>query len=207
MPRAATRGPRPRRSQAERSASTRARLLDAAVECLFRLGYARTTTTEVAERADVSRGAQLHHFPTKQELVTAAAEHLFQRRHEQLAGKMASLPAGADRPAAAIDLLSSLMSGPTFYAWLELAVAARTDPALRKSVSAMAERLTKTIDETFAALFPSSGQPHLFRAAPAAVFALMEGLALRDIVTGDDTLRAEVLDALKALSRLVLPRA
>jgi len=72
---------RARRTQAERTASTRARLLDATLECLCDLGYARTTTPEIARRAGLSRGAQLHHFPTKAELVTGAIEHLFARRN------------------------------------------------------------------------------------------------------------------------------
>ena len=72
-------GGRRRRTQEERSAETRTRLLDAAIECLLKLGYAGTTTTEIATRAKVSRGAQLHHYPTKQELLTAAVEHLFER--------------------------------------------------------------------------------------------------------------------------------
>src|SRR5580700_1002942 len=50
---------RVRRTQQERSAAMRLRLLDAAVDCLHDLGYSRTTTIEVAARAGVSRGAQL----------------------------------------------------------------------------------------------------------------------------------------------------
>src|SRR5262245_56941941 len=103
----------------------RARLLDATIDCLPELGYAGTTTTEVAERAGVSRGAQLHHFPTKEELVLAAVEHLFHKRNAELLAAFARLPAGTDRPAAAIDLLWKIIGADTFYAWLELAVAGR----------------------------------------------------------------------------------
>src|SRR3954464_2789270 len=61
-----------RRSQAERSATTREALLDATVACLIEDGYAHTTTSRVAERAGVSRGAHLHHFQTRTSLVAAA---------------------------------------------------------------------------------------------------------------------------------------
>src|SRR5437762_2972866 len=98
---------RPRRTQEERSASTRVRLLDATIECLFELGYANTTTTEIARRAGLSRGAQLHHFPTKAELVITAVDHLFARRTAEFRAAFANLPAGVDRAAAAIDLLWS----------------------------------------------------------------------------------------------------
>src|SRR5262245_49359115 len=130
---------RVRRTQAERSASTRTRLLDATLECLCDLGYARTTTPEIARRAGLSRGAQLHHFPTKAELVTSAVEHLFTRRDAEFREAFARVPPGTDRYAAAIDILWTMVSGPTFHAWLELAVAARTDPELRRDVKPLPE--------------------------------------------------------------------
>ena len=75
---------RTRRTQGERSAETRARLLDATVESLIEAGYAHTTTTAVCARAGLSRGAQLHHFPTKSELVIAAVAHLTRRRAKEV---------------------------------------------------------------------------------------------------------------------------
>ena len=62
--------------QEERTRVMRARLLDATVECLVERGFAGTSTTLVSERAGVSRGAQLHHFPPKNDLVVAAVVHL-----------------------------------------------------------------------------------------------------------------------------------
>jgi AcrR family transcriptional regulator len=120
-----------RRTQGERTASMRARLLEATFECLAELGYARTTTTEVCRRAGVSRGAQLHHFPTKDDLVIAAHEHVLSRRQEEYAAAFAGLTPEERTPARAIDLLWEMYQGPIFDAWLELAVAARRDPALR----------------------------------------------------------------------------
>ena len=70
--------PAPARQQ-DRSRATQRRLLDATVDCLVEVGWAGTTTTLVAERAGVSRGAQLHHYPTKAALVVAAVEHLVER--------------------------------------------------------------------------------------------------------------------------------
>src|SRR5712664_3809714 len=93
-----------RRTQEERSAATRGRLLDATLECLSELGYARTTTTEIAERGGVSRGAQLHHFPTKSELVTEAMGHLFDRRDQEFRDAFVRLPDDAERGPTAVDL-------------------------------------------------------------------------------------------------------
>ena len=58
--------------------------MEVTIDCLTELGWAGTTTTEVSQRAGVSRGAQLHHFPSKQDLVVAAVEHLTERRREEL---------------------------------------------------------------------------------------------------------------------------
>ena len=76
----------------------RARLLDATVDCLVERGFAGTSTTLVSERAGVSRGAQLHHFPTKNDLVVAAVEHLTEKRGAELAAAAASLRRARDGP-------------------------------------------------------------------------------------------------------------
>ena len=83
-----------RRTNEERSAETRARLLEATTECLVELGYSNTTTTAIAERAGVSRGAQLHHYPTKAELVTAAVEHLCERLDAEFRAAIVRVPEG-----------------------------------------------------------------------------------------------------------------
>ena len=81
--------------QDERSAETRRRLMDATVACLFERGYAGTTTTEIASRAGVSRGAQLHHFPRKDELVVSALEYVFELRLAEMSAAVAEPPPGA----------------------------------------------------------------------------------------------------------------
>ncbi len=195
------------RTQEERSAATRGRLLDATIECLSELGYARTTTTEIAERAGVSRGAQLHHFPTKAELVTSAVEHLFEKRTEEFRRALAGLPESIDRGAASVDLLWSMVSGPTFYAWLELLVAARTDPELRKTVTEISARFGENVDRTHRELFPAhAASSPFFAIAPTFTFALLQGLALDRILGEDDPRLGAVLEALKALSALIMPR-
>jgi AcrR family transcriptional regulator len=197
-----------RRTQEERSAATRARLLDATVECLAELGYARTTTTEIAERGGVSRGGQLHHFPTKADLVTEAIAYLFDRRDEEFRAAFAKLPADADRGAAAVDILWSMVSGPTFHAWLELAVAARTDPMLKPKVAALTTRFTENVTRTFRELFPRpQGDAPYWDLAPTFTFALLEGLALDLMVTPDSNEIARVLDIWRGVARAVMSGA
>src|SRR5207248_6180050 len=133
VPTAITRARRPtraRRTQAERVAETRARLLDATVDCLAEFGYARMTTADVAMRAGLSRGAQLYHFQSKAELVATAVDHLLDRLHAQFMDAVRALPDDVDRAPAAVDLLWQLVNEPLFAAWLELVMAARTDADL-----------------------------------------------------------------------------
>lgn len=127
-----------RRTQAERTAGTRAKLLDAAIECLVELGFAKTSTQEIARRAQVSRGAQLHHFPTKEALVTAAVGHLVKKR-------LAEILATDPDPDRGVEVLSEAFSGPLFYAALELWVAARTDPALHEAMVPLEREVSEAI--------------------------------------------------------------
>jgi AcrR family transcriptional regulator len=179
----------PRRTQPERTALMRARLLDAAVESLVELGYAKSSTQEIARRAGVSRGAQLHHFPTKESLVVAAIEHLVQKRLEELVA--------ADREAG-LDILLDAFSGPLFYAALELWVAARTDPALHAAMVPLERTVTEALSEGGREVFGDaiSGE------ALELSIELARGLAVSAIFRTpetDSTLRQRLLPVWEAM--------
>lgn len=188
--------------------ATRAALLDAAVDCLVERGYGATTTVEVARRAGVSRGAQLHHFPTKAELLTAAVYHLCERRTAEFRKGFAQAEPGADRLDVAIDLLWSMFREPTFVAWVELWVAARTDPDLRQLVLEMDGRFMDESRAVFLELFPPQEgvDPGFYEVGQAFGSTLMEGLALQRMVAGEEPHQHQMIDALKAISRLFVPR-
>jgi AcrR family transcriptional regulator len=196
--------PRVRRTQRERSAAMRSRLLEATIDCLYEVGYSRTTTIEVAARAGVSRGAQLHHFPTKKRLVTVAVRHLLAKRLEEFRDAFATLPQGADKYSAVIDILWDKTSNRAFYAWLELVVAARTDASLRKTVVEIAEQFSEQVQQTFREFFsPQRQHSSPFDIAPVFTFAVMQGLALDHIVWAQGDRRHElVLQALKGLAAM-----
>lgn len=192
-----------RRTNEARSSATRAALLDATVACLVERGYAKTSTTEIARRAKVSRGAQLHHYPTKADLVLAAVEHLFALRKAEFQRALAEIPEGPDRGDHCIDLMWTTFTGPTYAAWLELAVAARTDATLRESVRQLILRFDRAIDELFFELFdPPAEQRVLMRKAGYLVFAAVAGLAVdRMVLEPDDLPFDSVLTLVKTLMR------
>lgn len=133
---------RARRTQEERRATTRAALLDAALECLVEYGYAGTTTQRVCARAGLSRGAHLHHFRTRPALVAAALEELALRRGEDIRREVEGLPQGDERVEQALDAIWGWFTGPLFQASVDLAAAARTDEELRASLVPVERRLS-----------------------------------------------------------------
>ncbi len=191
-----------RRTQAERSARTRERLLDATLDCLAERGWAGTTTTEVAERAGVSRGAQLHHFPTRSELVAAAVERLAERRMAEFGEAVRHLPPGSDWISAGIDLVWQAFQDPTADALLELLVAARTDAELRACLAPMARQMDARLDAFAGGVFPEpfAKSPRLSTLRRVA-FLLLQGLAVARILDDDPDRSDEVLGFLKELSR------
>ena len=112
------------------------RLLRAAVESLRENGYARTTTQAVQAAAGVSRGALLHHYRSKQELLVAAVAHLAAERAATLSESVRDRPADAGDGglSAWLDDLWESFDSPLFSAVLELWIAARTDPQLRDAL-------------------------------------------------------------------------
>ncbi len=130
-----------RRTQAERSATTRAAVLRATIDALVELGHAGTTTAEVQARAGVSRGALTHHFPSKAALLLAAMDVLYGEFSTDVRTAAADLPTGRARLRPAIALIWGRFDGPLFTAAMELWVAARTDPELRAALLPYERRL------------------------------------------------------------------
>jgi AcrR family transcriptional regulator len=200
--------PAARRSNAERSAATQTRLLDATIECLIERGWAGASTTEIVRRAGVSRGAQVHHYPTKEDLVIAAVEHLVERRIREFQTTFADLPAAQRTPAAAMRVLYDRCFRATFEPWLELAVAARTDPELHARFVQFESRFFETALATFRQLFPdAAADPTFARIALRLTFAVLEGLATgRMIDVPEDELTA-VIDAFNSIAAPYFPQS
>ena len=183
----------PETRQQQRSRSTQHRLLDAAVDCLVERGWAGTTTTLVADRARVSRGAQLHHYRTKSALLIAAVEHLAERRSAELRAEAAALPPDGDRLEATIDLLASLFTGPLFAAAIEVWVAARTDPALRSALVPVEARFGREVHRLTVELLGANESRPGVREAVQTTLDLMRGLGVASLLTDDSARRTRLL--------------
>ena len=149
--------PKPRRTQAMRSDETRGRILDAAFMVLKERGFAGLTTPEVAQRAGVSRGALVHHFPSKLDLVTAAMEHVF---GIALADglRLAESARHSGNPAQALlkDTQAFYFSD-CFAVGLDLLLAGAKDPALKDTAVAVVHNYRRPVEQQWLAVIEELG--------------------------------------------------
>lgn len=138
----------PEKWQQRKSAQMRDRLVLAAQDCLVDGGYPGLTTAAVAALSGVSRGAMHHHFATRLELVAALVEHVVHHRMRGfLADYFAAVEQRTDEPLIELACAAHWRSVQTrdYAAWLELAVAARTD----RELAAIFEPVARRYDEVW----------------------------------------------------------
>jgi AcrR family transcriptional regulator len=180
---------------AERRASTRAKILAAGVKSLAEFGYAATSTPLVARMAKVSRGSLLHQFPTKLDLVLAVAEHAWIVQRDYVRAQVAESPLGPDQFVAGVQAVWKGLQLPEAVAVMEVTIAARTDPELARRYAEFATEREAAMHRTRRRMAEGQlGAPehldevdamaHLTRAA-------LRGLALETIFIGRPTDEAD----------------
>jgi AcrR family transcriptional regulator len=175
-----------RRTQAERSAAMRQRLLDATIDCLVTYGYAGTTTNRIAQRAGVTRGAQIHHFRAKEDLVAAAIEHVAQQRANKAIGDLGLIKENPDKVTAILDFLWELHQGPLFVATIELWIASRTDPVLAAEIERVEPVVNAGVLAAIVQLLPDEAGRRELRHAAYTVMDAIRGLLISSFVDGDE---------------------
>lgn len=163
----------------------RTRLLEATVQCLVTYGYSGTTTHKVSEVAGVTRGAQLHHFPSREALVVAALEYLTEQRVAAAIRDLGRVQDTPDPIAQALDYLWESHQGPIFVATVELWIAARTDPVLTEQVQRLEPIVNGALIGAIAQMMPEhAAQKELrdlvYTAMDALRGILISGLADED---------------------------
>lgn len=179
--------------QEERTRAMRQRLMEATVDLLVEKGFSGTTTTLVSERAGVSRGAQLHHFPTKNDLVVAAVAHLTEIRGSDLEAAVAGLPEGRGRIEAVVQMLGDHFASPVFTAALELWVAARTDATLHEAVAPLEQRVGRETHRLTVELLGADEAKPGVRELVQATLDLVRGLGLANTLGDDARRRRKIL--------------
>lgn len=189
--------------QAERRRITRGKLLDATIESLIDIGYPRTTTVEVGERAGLSRGAQLHHFPSKADLLVAAIEHLADERSKEFEAALEARLEEGDEPIdTMVDMLWAMFSDPLYWAVIELMVAARTDPELLEKLEAFERSLGARIYGAFKKLTGRGDRES--KTAVEMTLYFMRGLAMERIFRKRDAHYDQLVERWKTQLRAML---
>lgn len=182
--------------QQRKSAQTRIAILEAAIDCLEKYGYARTTTQLIAQVAEISRGAMLHHYATKQDLIASVIDYTFYKRMERFIGRIKSLSeqqrvediAGVER------YWDSLLTRE-FSAYLELSMAARTDEELRDIFLPKARRYDQIEREEVIKAFPEWQKEHeRYLFAMDFCIAAIEGLLLNRDIWASEPRRRQLRD-------------
>jgi AcrR family transcriptional regulator len=171
----------------DRSRATRRRLLESAVTCLAEHGWSGSTVTVVAEHAGVSRGAAQHHFPTREDLFTAAVEHVAEERSAAL--RTVGAPATT---AAAVEAVVGLFSGPLFRAALQLWVAAANEPQLGARVTALEARIGRETHRVTVELLGADESVPGVRETVQGFLDMARGLGLANLLTDDTARRARI---------------
>jgi AcrR family transcriptional regulator len=194
--------------QESKSVKMRETVCKATVACLFELGYNETTISRIVERAGVSRGAVQHHFPTKEDLIIAAAERLLER----------SLDFSNPRewvndtsPSMADELLktwSKVINTKQYQALLEILTAARTDKRLRERISPILQRWNSIIDRRMVEAFESvGGDDKDVELLMLMNRSLMRGLVIQDRYMTDPAYALTVVNRwIELVAPLLRPR-
>ncbi len=182
--------PAERAPKQDRSRATRQRLLEAAVACLAEHGWAGSTVSVVAERAGVSRGAAQHHFPTREDLFTAAVEYVAEERSTALRDLF---PDGPTDRHAVVAALVDLYTGPLFRAALHLWVAASNEAQLRPRVTELEAHVGRETHRIAVELLNADESRPGARETVQGLLDMSRGLGLANLLTDDKARRERVV--------------
>ncbi len=186
--------------QAQKSAMTRDRILDATINCFIKEGYTNVTTAKVASTAGVSRGAMLHHFPSKSELIQAAVEYLHGKLLEDYTQRVSAIPStkkGKAHRRAGLDAYWEHLTGDLATVYHELCVASRTDPELRRILRSSSARFAEHVHKTNAVLFKEwNDRGDRYLLAMDVTRFMMEGMAVGQLTVDHDKRVPQLLDYL-----------
>ncbi|UYP18074.1 TetR/AcrR family transcriptional regulator [Rhodococcus sp. Z13] len=183
----------PREPKQDRSRATRRRLLEATIGCLSESGWAATTVGVVAERAGVSRGAAQHHFPTREDLITAALEFMFDTRIERVRTEVFEVPPGVSRTEAVVGRIVDHCTGDLFRAALQVWTAAAADPALRQLLVPLEEKFGRVSHAVAVEQLGADDTDPVVHRMVQATLDLARGLGLADLLTDDSARRREIV--------------
>jgi AcrR family transcriptional regulator len=187
--------------QERRSIETRIAILEAAITCLAEYGYAKTTTLLVASTARASRGAMLHHYPTRQALIESTIEYAFYKRMKSFIASVNALDEHErveDNRGLHMELHN--FESKEYKAYLELHIAARTDKELQEIFLPRARQYDLIWREEVRRAFPEWQKSGLmFDRICEMTRSVLEGLLLNRDIWDDAAGEAEVVEIVSSI--------
>jgi AcrR family transcriptional regulator len=178
--------PARRRTQAERTEATRTRILKAAANLIRSRGYARFRTADVAAEAGLSRGAQLHHFPTKDSLVVATLEYVFEQAQIVSRRRAAVVNRPRDLIEAVIEDAREFFFSEHFFVAIDIVLSTSTDQAVRKQILDISRKARRPVETAWTEALAASGVPtSLAPDIVALTLGLVRGMAMRTLWDND----------------------
>ncbi|OCK59237.1 TetR family transcriptional regulator [Bradyrhizobium sp. LMTR 3] len=196
--------PHPSKDARTSSLSTRERLMDAAVECLIERGVAGTTTLAVQRKAEVSRGALLHHFPSHATLLAASVAELVKRNERAVLHSRAELRASSDKLETAIRSLAFAARQPAYLAELELWAVARTDNVLKQALIAAERAAKRDLERVYTSLFGDWANSEAYDDVVSLTLHLVRGLAVSENIRVSIQRRERLIAAWTSAVRMML---
>lgn len=184
-----------------KSQETRTRILEASIECLATIGYQATSTVTVARYAGLTRAAMLYHFPSRAALIEATVYYVTRRRVAMQEEAHVDLSRDEEFPSRSLDIQWQQLQTREFFAFSELAMAARTDPELQEIFEPAMQSFDRARRDTAHRLAPDDiKQAPGFDLRRDVVRFAMEGLAQQDGIAFDKEIRTtQMLSLLKLL--------
>lgn len=193
------------RAVQSRTIDVQRRILDAAVEVMLEHGYSGASTVRIQERAGVSRGRLLHHFPSRDALLIAASHHLARARVGELPSEHSWPADPGERIDAVVDTMAGTFTQGYFWAATELWIAARTHEELRDALLPGEREIARAVRLAMDSFFGAelAARPG-YEGLREVLFTSLRGMALTTSFDPRDEPTRRHVERLKQLARTVL---
>jgi AcrR family transcriptional regulator len=192
--------------QARKSAATRDQIISSAIRCIVESSYPNTTMMKISDKAGLSRGATLHHFPSRMDIIRAVVDYLHDKQIQAFRRAIREIPGDADMAHLAVQAYSANVNHPIHVALFELSVAARTDSELREILHPAQKAFDREWYETAWDLFPDwHSDRKSFDLALNLCQQLMEGMAISNLTHARNYDKDQLLSYLEEKVRELRP--
>lgn len=182
------------RTQEERSAETLARIRRATIDVLYERGFSRTSTTEIAKVAGLSRGAMTHHFASKEEILTDAIAAMLEEVNQRLFAFAEEYGERGGTTDEIVDYIWQFMSDRLFYVTMEYLPETRHNEEFKARLIPVVRRFHEGLDAIWSALARKRGVPEDHaRIVMNTTMCIVRGMIAQTVLRQDGGYYADML--------------